>query len=97
MICQHGQIRNLPKGMYWDRACPPDTYQNGGYWATPTGWFATTLALVDEAKARETLVKMVTCFVRHGIFEWINGDIMKIPGYVASATLPLQGFRALRE
>jgi len=96
-ICQQGQVRHLPRGVYWEQAgSRQDTYQNGAYWATPTGWFVYTLARVDEAKAREAVVDMVTCFARHGIFEWILGDMMQCVGYVASATLPLQGIRELR-
>ena len=81
----------------WDRACPPDTYQNGGYWATPTGWFVHALALVDADKARQTVVDLVGDFARRGICEWVHGETTRLPGYVASATLPLQGIRALRE
>ena len=36
-----GQIRHLFKGEYWQRLLidvPRETYQNGAYWATATGW-----------------------------------------------------------
>jgi neutral trehalase len=38
-LVQNGQIRHLPPGVYWEKGCPRDTYQNGGFWTTPTGWF----------------------------------------------------------
>lgn len=94
-LCRHGQIRHLPAKMYWERACPPDTYQNGAYWATPTGWFVHTLALVDAALARQTVVDLADFFIRNGICEWSIGETVKLPGYVASVTLPLQGIRTL--
>jgi hypothetical protein len=47
-IVQKGQIRHLPGGVYWETCgAARDTYQNGAYWATPTGWFVYTLGLVD--------------------------------------------------
>lgn len=95
-ICQHGQIRHLPRGIYWERACQPDTYQNGGYWATPTGWFVHALALADAARARQTVVALVHDFARRGICEWVLNETARLPGYVASATLPLQGIRMVR-
>lgn len=75
----------------------PDEYQNGGYWATPTGWFVYTLALVDVAKARQTVVDLVADFARRGICEWgVWGETACLPGYVANAAIPLQGIRALQ-
>ncbi|NQV33255.1 MAG: hypothetical protein HQ515_11215, partial [Phycisphaeraceae bacterium] len=38
-IVQHGQVRHLPGGVYWEQGCARDSYQNGAFWATPTGWF----------------------------------------------------------
>ena len=96
-ICQKGQIRHLPGGMCWEKGCPRNTYQNGAYWATPTGWFAHTLALTDKNLARQTVVAIVMDFRERGICEWIIGNKTQLPGYVASATMPLQGVRELLE
>jgi arylsulfatase len=46
-----GQVRHLPPrgefGGYWEQAlCERDTYQNGGFWATPTGWLVVALRKV---------------------------------------------------
>jgi GH15 family glucan-1,4-alpha-glucosidase len=94
-ICQRGQIRHLPGGVYWERGCARDTYQNGAYWATPTGWFVHALALVDAELARQTVVDLVQDFRERGVCEWVIGDRTQLPNYVASATLPLQGIREL--
>jgi len=95
-IVQAGQIRHLPGGVHWEKArCAPDTYQNGAYWATPTGWFVYTLDLVDPALADQTVIDMVRHFQVHGACEWIFGDRRQLPHYLASAALPLAGIRAM--
>jgi hypothetical protein len=94
-ICQRGQIRHLPGGVYWERGCKRDTYQNGAYWGTPTGWFVHALAPVDAKLARQTVVDLVQDFRERGVCEWVIGDRTQLPNYVASATLPLQGIREL--
>lgn len=94
-IVQRGQIRHLPSGVYWDSACPRDTYQNGGYWATATGWFITTLDLVDPRLADQTAFDLVADFRERGVSEWVLGPRMAVMNYLASATMPLAGIRAL--
>ncbi|MEY3141688.1 MAG: hypothetical protein RLY21_181 [Planctomycetota bacterium] len=94
-IVQHGQIRHLPGGVYWEQACEPDRYQNGGYWATPTGWFVYALDLEDPKLADRTIVDMVDHFKQHGACEWIIGEGRQLPHYLASAALPLDGIRAM--
>lgn len=100
-IVQHGQIRHLPGGVYWElcleTASPRDNYQNGAYWATPTGWFVYTLDLADPALADRTILDMVSHFKQHGACEWIIGEQCKLPNYLASAALPLDGIRAMLE
>jgi hypothetical protein len=96
-IVQAGQIRHLPGGVYWEQGCTPDTYQNGAYWATPTGWFVYTLDLADPALADRTIVDMVAHFKEFGPCEWIIGDQRVLPEYLASACLPLAGIRAMLE
>jgi len=97
-IVQKGQIRHLPGGVYWERCgAARDTYQNGGYWATPTGWFVYTLDLVDPKLADQTVVDLVTDFKEHGACEWVFGEKHRLPNYLASASLPLAGIRAMTE
>jgi glycogen debranching enzyme len=97
-LVQHGQIRHLPGGVYWERArCARDTYQNGAYWATPTGWFVYTIDLVDSDLADRTVTDLVHDFQNHGACEWICGTRRQLPRYLASASLPLAGIRAMIE
>lgn len=97
-IVQNGQVRHLPGGVYWERAdCARDTYQNGAYWATPTGWFVYALDLIDPELADRTVVDLVNDFKRGGACEWIFGTRRQLPGYLASASLPLAGIRAMIE
>lgn len=96
-IVQCGQIRHLPGGTYWEKACPRDTYQNGAFWATPTGWFVYALDLVDPALADRTVVDMVRDFRRRGVLEWVIGEKVGVPDYVASASLPLAGIDRIIE
>lgn len=96
-IVQEGQIRHLPGGVYWEKGCERDTYQNGGYWATPTGWFVYTLNLADPALADQTVIDMVVSFQKTGACEWIFGEKRVLPNYLASAALPLAGIRAMLE
>jgi len=94
-IVQSGQIRHLPGGVYWEKAsCKRDTYQNGAYWATPTGWFVYTLDLVDPELADKTVIDLVRDFQNGKVCEWIIGRKRRLPGYLASAALPLAGVRA---
>jgi len=96
-IVQHGQIRHLPGGMYWEKAREKDQYQNGAYWATPTGWFVYTLDLVDPDLADKTIIDMVNHFREYGACEWIIGPTVRLPDYLASAALPLAGIEKMQE
>ena len=97
-IVQEGQIRHLPGGIYW-QACSAahDTYQNGAYWATPTGWFVYALDLVDHKLADQTVIDLVSGFKDSGACEWVFGEKHRLPNYLASASLPLAGIRAMVE
>ena len=90
-IVQAGQIRHLPGGMYWEIACERDTYQNGGFWATPTGWFVYTLDLVDPQLADQTVLDMVCALEQNGCAEWVFGNQKGVPNYLASVALPIAG------
>jgi hypothetical protein len=76
-----GQVRHLPPrgefGGYWEQAsCQRDTYQNGGYWATPTGWLIAALGTVNPSAAGK-LRSEYTGFLRRNRqngapWEWIQ-------------------------
>jgi hypothetical protein len=60
-----GQVRHLPPegayGGYWEQAgCERDRYQNGGYWATPSGWYIAALRKVSRPDADQFLAEYVT-------------------------------------
>ncbi|HVT11187.1 MAG TPA: hypothetical protein VHE55_02890 [Fimbriimonadaceae bacterium] len=76
-----GQVRGLPPdgalGGYWEKAkSAPDTYQNGGYWATPTGWFVAALRKTDRKAGDQVLGDFVAHIramrAKGAPFEWIN-------------------------
>lgn len=97
-IAQNGQIRHLPGGVYWETCgAAHDTYQNGAYWATPTGWFVYTLDLVDPELADQTVIDLVNDFKKNGACEWVYGAKHRLPNYLASPSLPLAGIRAMIE
>jgi hypothetical protein len=64
-IMQSGQIRHLPGGVYWEQGCQRDTYQNGGFWATPTGWFVYAVNLPKMRPAIDSkldVLRNTLCF-----------------------------------
>jgi hypothetical protein len=76
-IVSAGQVRGLPSGTYWDHASSgPDTYQNGGFWATPTGWFVSAIDLVDHKTAQEIFTSFIEDLKTHrhdgAPYEWTN-------------------------
>jgi hypothetical protein len=83
--------------VYWEQGWERNAYQNGGYWATPTGWFVYTLDLVDPDLADQTVIDMVRHFQQYGACEWIFDETRVLPNYLASAALPLAGIRAVME
>ena len=95
-IVDRGQLRELPGGMYWQNMPGPrDQYQNGGYWATPIGWFVYTLDDVDPQLADQTVVDMVQDFYVNGVHEDVFGSNQFGPNYNSSAALPLAGIEAM--
>ncbi|MBS0663223.1 MAG: hypothetical protein JSR48_08145 [Verrucomicrobia bacterium] len=95
----HGQVRHTPGYLDWNgRRMPVNSgdYQSGGFWATPVGWFVYALDLADPILADQTVVELVRFFQRRGTCEWINREgKCQLPGYTASAALPLAGIRAM--
>ncbi|HNX62714.1 MAG TPA: hypothetical protein PKN45_08735 [Candidatus Limiplasma sp.] len=93
-----GQIRHLPRGEYWQRLLidvPRETYQNGAYWATATGWVAWCLNRVEPDAAARLLNDAVACFNTDGSYECVNESYRKLPRFVVSATNTLGGLRRI--
>ncbi|MGD9127733.1 MAG: trehalase family glycosidase [Planctomycetia bacterium] len=88
-LVQKGQIRHTAPGEYWEGVAYKDRYQNGAYWATPTGWFVYALDKVNPTLADRTFIDMVNDFQERKINEWVLGDKTKLPNYCASAAAPL--------
>ncbi|MBU0608034.1 MAG: hypothetical protein KKI08_09095 [Armatimonadetes bacterium] len=91
-IMLHGYVRHLPGAQTWKRLyvdVPAGTYQNGGFWAVPSGWVARTIATVDEAFARQMLEGLIAQFAEDGACEWISADQQALPGYGASVACVL--------
>ena len=95
----HGQVRHMPGFLDWHgrkTTTNSGQYQSGGFWATPVGWFVYTLDLADPVLADKAVIEMVRHFQAHGACEWINREgTCQLPGYTASAALPLDGIRAV--
>ena len=96
-----GQIRHLLKGQYWNRMLidvSKETYQNGAYWATATGWVAWCLYQIDKELGTKVLKDAITYLIHEGSFECVNDGYQKLPSFVVSATNVLGGLeRMIRE
>jgi len=92
-VVMEGQVRHLIAGTYWEKIIHPaakkEEYQNGAYWAVPTGWVSYCLRQ-EEGLADKILEDMIESFQKRGIYECINTNYYKLKDYVASATLPLK-------
>ena len=88
-IVYHGQIKHLPKDEYWEETFIPvekDTYQNGAFWATATGWFVDAIREYNPELAEKTLNDVIEYFKEEGVYECVYGDYRQLDLYVASAT-----------
>lgn len=80
-VAVEGQIRHMPAsgpwGGHWEQGlCPAEEYQNGGYWATPTGWYVTALRRVNKQAGDRLLSQYVDHLRAHrhegAPWEWIQ-------------------------
>jgi hypothetical protein len=102
-----GAVRHLPTDQdaapntAWENSVAPhNTYQNGAYWHTPTGWLVAALRDQDQSLAEEVLKRYVQ-HLRAQDFRkgekfgapWEcfgrNGAAQQNPVYMTSVTLPL--------
>ena len=84
-----GQIRHLPANTYWEATfidVPKNTYQNGAFWATATGWFFDAIASFNASKACSLIDDLLQYFKNVGIYECVGPGYKKLDTYVASAT-----------
>lgn len=83
-----GQVRHLLKGEYWQKLLievPDETYQNGAYWATATGWIIWCLHQVQPCLALKALKEVTDYFKEEGVFECVNEHYQKLDSFVVSA------------
>jgi hypothetical protein len=83
-----GQVRHLPEPEQWERMFKPigaGTYQNGGYWGTPSGWLIEALHSVDRTLSERTLEQLLNAYRENGVLEWISPQGKRGPDmYVAT-------------
>jgi len=87
-----GQIRHLPRPEYWERTLipiEPETYQNGAYWGTASGWIAFALFEKHPELSRTIMTDLIADYQQHSAHECINNDYAKIKNYVVSVVNPL--------
>ena len=112
-IAWKGNIRHVPEdadfnaATAWEIASTAkNTYQNGAYWGTATGWVAYAVTQVNEVLAAD-LIREYIKELREGDFRqgaefgspWecihYDGDYKQNPVYMTSVTCPLIAFRRL--
>lgn len=96
-LYQNGMIRHLPGSTHWEsHIYGVDTYQDGPFWGTFTGWAATTLHRVSPAQAIQLIQELVTYYQNadQGTvpLEYFleSNSAAGAPRYCASVTLPLE-------
>lgn len=97
---KNGYVRHIPEyndldGSLWEKCTfPYHTYMNGGYWATPTGWYAYALWLKNPDSAEEMLTRYIEHTSKYeqqkSPFEWISADTENYSGgwYGTSSAAP---------
>jgi hypothetical protein len=114
-IAWQGNIRHVPtdrdfgSDTAWESAlAKKNTYQNGAYWGTPTGWVCYAIHKADPDAARQ-LAREYIAELREGDFRrdpefgspWEcmhpDGNHRQNPVYLTSVTCPLAAFRAMEE
>ena len=85
------------RGLWQNSAAAAGTYQNGGYWGTPAGWYIAAMAKADRGAAAEMAREFVRFLRQHmrpdgmtEAWEWSNPDTGRTanPLYVATVALP---------
>jgi len=89
-VVRQGCVRHLPKGEWEKCIAKPDTYQNGGYWGTPSGWYIAAMHRVDPKAAREMAVDYIQFLRQSEQWEWFHPGTGRHanPRYVATVALP---------
>lgn len=93
-----GCVKQVTSSKGWQMSISSlGTYQNGGYWGTPVGWYLVAMNEFDEAATAEMALDYIGFLRRYrrpdGIsqsWEWFNPDTGETanPLYVATVALP---------
>ena len=95
-----GQIRHLAQPEHWEKTLmpvEPETYQNGAYWGTASGWVAYALAEQYSDLSRKIFKDLILDYQERGAFECINTNYSKIQNYVVSVVNPLGAIKVYCE
>ncbi len=93
-----GQVRHLLKDEYWEKVVyrvPKDTYQQGAYWGTASGWVIYALAREDANLASRMVDEMIDSYQTQGVYECVNIHYTKVKDYVASIVNPVGAIKRL--
>ena len=74
-VVHKGQIRHLPQGSYFPETIFNDlfdTYQNGGYWGTPSGWVLPVIGRANRSLAEQLVRDAISDARENGLNEWMN-------------------------
>lgn len=87
---REGCVRHLPAGVWQKCIAKPGTYQNGGYWGTPSGWYIAAMHQVDRKAARQMAADYIRFLRQTEQWEWFNPDTgaHANPRYAATVALP---------
>ena len=97
---RNGQVRHLPKGEYWNLQLAnfaKEQYQNGAYWATPSGWVISAISEKNPELAKKMFLDLIADFREGGICECVNEGYRNLESYVNSGTNPLAAARLVWE
>ena len=98
-VVLQGQICHVPANFgFWPKAQSEEgTYQNGGYWGYPVGWYVSALSRVDTPAARELFIEYLEAMKSNWnesgeacLYECINPALghYQNPGYLTTVALP---------
>ena len=96
----HGQIRHLLKGEYWDRfimEVGKETYQNGAYWGTATGWIMYAIYQQNPELAVKTFNDFIDYSRANGLYECVNENYKQLNHYVATGSNVYGAVKFIRE
>jgi hypothetical protein len=105
-LVKQGQVRHLRHGDYWQDLydgttdlTARGTYQDGAFWGTASGWFASVVNTVSPTNATKIALDMVTGYLEwNDANEWLgeSNNARGQPENLSSVALPLANLRALQ-